>query len=110
MSYFMHETLLINSSAHTAGNRKVKKHRGGGNRKKEGEKMTTVHLKVSLNIPKIISLLQDWVQVKLKFTEANNNGSRGQHPLIIKIPCMQGSLESDWLPFLLCLLGAFQKP
>lgn len=49
-------------------------------------------------------------KVKLKFTEANNNGSRGQHPLIMKIPCMQGTLEWNWFPFLLCLLGTFQEP
>lgn len=57
----MHETLLINNSAHTAGNRKVKKHRGGGKRKKEEKtNLTTVHLKVSSQIPKITSLLQPY--------------------------------------------------
>ena len=35
MPHFIHETLPINSSVHAARNGKVKKHRGGGKRKKE---------------------------------------------------------------------------
>lgn len=50
--------------------------------------------------------------VKLKFTVARNNWSRGQHPLITKIPRKQfGCLEWDWFPFLPChlVLGSLPK-
>lgn len=54
MPHFIHETLPINSSVHAAGNRGVKKRKGGQKKEKErgggdgtDNRTVSIHLKVS---------------------------------------------------------------
>lgn len=76
MPHFIWETLLIYSSAHTAGNGKAKKHLGGERKTRGGKKpqiTLPIHLKVRSQILQISFLSQPqhihsqhWVQSKTK--------------------------------------------